>query len=326
MSKLTKPLFLIMAIMISAVVFFSSCSFRPSIFLNSKYDYTNLEVNLGKKIESDPTEYLDFSKLSKEDVVFVRKNVQIEFDGKIIKKPVLPEIGRHKLRILYCDSQYREFAVTIADKEPPVFTKAEDIYTFVGLSVDESIKEMFKAKDNSGKAKIKIESDAVNTDSAGKYKVKAVATDPSGNRSEKSAFVFVEAPDNGAYGTYVYISISGQTLTYFVDGRAVLHCPVVTGNPWAGLPTPTGTYYLNYKSQNVTLKGLENDGTKYESFVNYWMSFLGDDYGMHDATWRSSFSGGIYLGGGSHGCVNMPYSYAQSLYGMISPGTPVMIY
>ena len=38
------------------------------------------------------------------------------------------------------------------------------------------------------------------------------------------------------------------------------------------------------------------------------------DIGLHDATWRSTFGGAIYRGGGSHGCINLPYWAAQSIY------------
>lgn len=315
---------LMIGIVVMGTFFISSCS--PSLSLNPKYTYTDFEITLGDKIDSDPAEYVDFSQLSKQSAEFVHKNIEIQLDDKVILKPTAPDTGNHTLTINYCGNQYRKYNITVADREAPVFTKKENIYTFVGLSIEDKLDGMFKAKDNSGSVKIKIDSDNINTFKTGKYSVKAIATDPSGNTAEAIAFVIVEAPDYGAYGTYVYISIPNQTLTYFVDGLAVLHCPIVTGDPWAGYSTPTGIFTLLYKSTNITLKGLESDGSKYEAFVSYWMSFIGDSYGMHDATWRSSFGGSIYQGDGSHGCINMPYESAQSLYQMIAPGTPIIIY
>ena len=50
------------------------------------------------------------------------------------------------------------------------------------------------------------------------------------------------------------------------------------------------------------------------------------DIGMHDATWRGSFGGGIYKYDGSHGCVNMPYSVAEAIFNNIEAGTPVVCY
>ena len=52
------------------------------------------------------------------------------------------------------------------------------------------------------------------------------------------------------------------------------------------------------------LKGTNLDGSKYESTVQYWMPFVGNVIGMHDADWQPYFGGTRYQdGGGSHGCV-----------------------
>ena len=48
--------------------------------------------------------------------------------------------------------------------------------------------------------------------------------------------------------------------------------------------------------------------------------------GFHDAAWRSRFGGTIYLTNGSHGCVNLPYSAAQTLYSNINTSIPIILY
>jgi len=48
--------------------------------------------------------------------------------------------------------------------------------------------------------------------------------------------------------------------------------------------------------------------------------------GLHDASWRSTFGGKIYVTGGSHGCINLPRSAAETIYNNISAGTPVLVY
>lgn len=120
------------------------------------------------------------------------------------------------------------------------------------------------------------------------------------------------------YKKYILIDISSQTLKYYVNGTVKLSSAIVTGGP--GTRTPTGTYTLNRKSRNVNLTGAD-----YVSHVDYWLPFIGQAYGMHDATWRSSFGGSIYKYAGSHGCVNMPYAKAKKLFGMVSVGTKVVI-
>lgn len=126
--------------------------------------------------------------------------------------------------------------------------------------------------------------------------------------------------------TYVEISIKKQHLWYYKDGKQLVSCDVVTGNPYMGYSTPTGTYGLSYKQYGATLRGENADGSEYESEVSYWMPFFGN-YGMHDATWRSYFGDEIYLGGGSHGCVNMPLKSAEKLFNNLADrNVPVVVY
>ena len=122
------------------------------------------------------------------------------------------------------------------------------------------------------------------------------------------------------YRKYVLIDISDQKLVFYKNGKKKMKCKVVTGNVSTGHRTPTGIYSVRSKARGVTLRG-----RGYASYVNYWMPFIGNSYGMHDASWRSSFGGKIYKRNGSHGCVNMPYWAARKLYYKVSVGTPVVI-
>ena len=303
----------------------TSCN--PVLSLNTRYSYSSFDLELGEKVPDDIEEYVDFSELSAEDADFVRQNTEILYDGEPADGRVFDDAGKHTVTINYAGHQYRKYDIKITDHEPPKFTKADNIYTFVGLSIDESrIPDMFAAEDNSGSVELSISDASPDYYTAGEYKITAVATDPSGNTTEAEASIVVQSPKYGAEGTYVFVSIADQQVTYFVDGEVVLTSPVVTGNPYDDHATPTGTYRLNYKSRNTKLVGRENNGDEYESFVNYWMAFIGSSVGLHDATWRSSFGGTIYRGGGSHGCVNMPYWAAAQLYELITPGTPVLVY
>lgn len=128
--------------------------------------------------------------------------------------------------------------------------------------------------------------------------------------------------------TYVDIDLSRQHVSFFKEGKQKYESDCVTGCIAAGHGTPTGIYSLGNKSRNITLKGGGKKGSKtyYESFVNYWMAFIGNSIGLHDASWRSSFGGEIYKYSGSHGCVNLPPSKAGDLYKVIDIGTPVIVH
>ena len=131
-----------------------------------------------------------------------------------------------------------------------------------------------------------------------------------------------------AYGTAIVIDISDQKLDYISGGEVKFTTPVVTGNK-GNHDTPTGEYYVRGKSYDpkgkIPLTGTEDDGSPYTSYVTYWMPFIGGDYGIHDATWRTRFGGSIYMGNGSHGCVNVPKSNMATLFNMVPLWTKIII-
>lgn len=308
-----------------ACLLLTSCD--PVLSLNQKYAYTDFTLELGEDIPASVEDYIDMSSLSEEDAEFVHANTSILYDGSKTREKSFDDPGDHTLTIMYKDHQYRKYNIRITDNEPPVFTRSTDLYTFETIPLEKSqIKKMFKAEDNSGHVKVTTDKTKVDYDKAGKYKITAKAVDSSGNEATAEAYIIVQKPEYGAKGTYVYVSIPDQHLTYFVDGEPVLECPVVTGNTLSGNSTPSGTFRILNMGRNVTLKGRENNGKKYVSHVSYWMAFLGAEYGLHDAPWRGVFGGSIYQGGGSHGCVNMPPHYAAELYDMVDIGTLVFVY
>ena len=147
--------------------------------------------------------------------------------------------------------------------------------------------------------------------------------------AERTPIYSLERDADGTFGgTYVEVDIDCQHMWYYRDGDLWLESDVVTGKGTdESRRTPKGVFDIYTKERNRTLKGEINPATgnpSYESFVNFWMPFY-EGCGLHDATWRGSFGGDIYLNNGSHGCVNMPYDKASQLYDMIEVGTPVII-
>lgn len=121
--------------------------------------------------------------------------------------------------------------------------------------------------------------------------------------------------------SYVEIDLTNQHLYLFQKGNIVLETDFVSGNmSKPDCVTPPGVFGLTYKTRNAVLRG-----ANYETPVNYWMPFNGN-IGMHDATWRRSFGGTIYLTSGSHGCVNLPLNMAAAIYEYVSTGFPVVCY
>ena len=121
-------------------------------------------------------------------------------------------------------------------------------------------------------------------------------------------------------GTYIEVNLDAQKLWFYKYGECILSSNLVSGKVSAEWFTPNGVFSIYAKDASTYLVGED-----YRTFVNYWMPFYGG-YGLHDATWRGSFGGEIYVYGGSHGCVNLPLSSAATIYNNAPVGTKVIVY
>lgn len=120
--------------------------------------------------------------------------------------------------------------------------------------------------------------------------------------------------------TYIEIDYTNQHIYYYKDGELQLDSDIVSGNTTIGNGSPDGIFKINYKKSPAVLVGED-----YQSDVTYFMVFS-YNVGIHDASWRSSFGGSIYTSNGSHGCVNVPLSFARNLYDVLAEKTPVVAY
>lgn len=131
-------------------------------------------------------------------------------------------------------------------------------------------------------------------------------------------------------GRYVDIDLSEQYVRYYDwDGSLLWSSVCISGNPNTGHSTPSGVYDLNNKALDQTLIGLTDPATgepEYRTPVDYWMPFVGNSVGLHDATWQYDWSSSAYTYNGSHGCVNLPWDAASSLYSIIQIGDPVIVH
>lgn len=123
-----------------------------------------------------------------------------------------------------------------------------------------------------------------------------------------------------AGSNFVVISIDQQTMWVYNGGREILSTPVVTGLR-GRMDTPRGKYRVNRKESPSVLVGPD-----YRTRVDYWIPFVGNMIGIHDAPWQPWFGGNRYTFGGSHGCVNTPGWAIGSVYRNVSVGTPVIVY
>lgn len=128
---------------------------------------------------------------------------------------------------------------------------------------------------------------------------------------------------------FIVVDISMQKLLYYKKGQTILETEVITGMKNKH-DTPIGVYTLNIKNKekNRTLRGTNDDGSKYASPVTYWMPFITTrGIGFHDASWRSTsdFNDTTYIYNGSHGCVNMRTKDAKKMYNNLNSNITVIV-
>lgn len=119
----------------------------------------------------------------------------------------------------------------------------------------------------------------------------------------------------------VIVDKSEQMLRLYKNNSLTMEFPVVTGNETDNFynPSDEGLFNIYSKEYNANLVG-----PTWDVNVNVFMAYNGGE-GIHDATWRPYFGGDIYLGDGSHGCINCPYYEVMTLADEVDIGDYVLV-
>lgn len=254
------------------------------------------------------------------------------YEGDLTKKVKVAgsvdvtKLGTYKLVYTVSDSSSntskKTRVVKVVDREAPSIKLkgSKKITIDVGEKYVEPGYRAFDNYDNDITKNVYV-SGKVNVSKAGSYEITYNITDSSGNFAYVSRVVQVGSQKDIDKDNYIMVSIRDQKLWYYKNRKLVLSSNIVSGTKGVH-DTVTGAFRIRNKVAGTYLVGED-----YKSWVNFWMLFDSrTQSGLHDATWRSSFGGSIYKKSGSHGCVNMPYSKAQSLFNKVDVGTLVTIY
>jgi lipoprotein-anchoring transpeptidase ErfK/SrfK len=112
-------------------------------------------------------------------------------------------------------------------------------------------------------------------------------------------------------GTTACVDLTTQTVWVVKDG-AVVFGPTVVRTGMRGYATPAGTY-------SVFNRSVKAWSTPYKVWLPYWQNFV-NGIGFH-ATTTYIHNGSV----GSHGCVNLLYGDAKTMYDTIGMGTTVQV-
>lgn len=125
--------------------------------------------------------------------------------------------------------------------------------------------------------------------------------------------------------TYLEVSLNSQMIWYYKNGALNSSSGIVSGDVQTNQTTPTGLYFILSKNTQVSQSVRYPDGSMNTTTVNYWFPFT-NRYGIASATWRDNFGGDIYKTQGTTGNIDVPNSFAQSLYNVVEDQTPIFIY
>ena len=128
--------------------------------------------------------------------------------------------------------------------------------------------------------------------------------------------------------SYIDVDLDAQHAVYYDDkGKVLWEADFVSGSPDGEHDTPQGVYSINNKESPSTLVGEANatGSPEYQTEVQYWMAWRGNDVGFHDAEWQDEFGGNRYQEGfGSHGCINLSTEDAARLFKLADIDTVVV--
>lgn len=120
--------------------------------------------------------------------------------------------------------------------------------------------------------------------------------------------------------TYIEVDITNQHVWYYNNGELIMDSDCVTGTATdPERATPTGVFQLWSLERDIELKGDD-----YITPVSFWMYVSECGVGLHDLS-RTEYGGDIYMYNGSHGCINLPYDFAESLFNAVEIGMPVIM-
>lgn len=120
---------------------------------------------------------------------------------------------------------------------------------------------------------------------------------------------------------WININLSNHSVEAFEGTNIVMSSPMISAG--SSYENAVGEFSVYWKNPIQTMRGNNSDGSTYVTENVPWILYYYGGYALHGAPWRSSFG---YDAGtsGSHGCINLPVSFANSLYNWAEEGTVVV--
>lgn len=108
--------------------------------------------------------------------------------------------------------------------------------------------------------------------------------------------------------SWIRIDLDHQTLSIFRGGHEIGSAVILYGTD--GKPTPTGIFPILSKART-------HHSTLYDAEMPFMLRLTGDGVAIHASNVRK--------GAATHGCIGVPFAFAELLYGQMSRGDQVVI-
>lgn len=162
--------------------------------------------------------------------------------------------------------------------------------------------------------------------------------------SDKTPYDKVHATDTQLIRQYGYtsgkvlvISLAGQAMRVYQDGKLVNAFQVVTGMP--DHPSLPGTWWIESRLTDIEFtsgKQPDEEGYYPPTPIAYAMQYHSGGYFIHQSWWRSEYGpykqfphidhgGTSFADKGSHGCINMSTETVQWVYNFVDTNTTKII-
>lgn len=197
MKKTINILMIIMMIMV-----LSACG-------NYKLFSKNVNVEYGTPISKVVTDYIDVSKMHKEEIKVLKEESNVSLNAENEEGKDYPAIGNYTLQISYGDENFN-INIHVVDTVIPEFNECETIKTFTFEKLEYA---SYVLATDLSEIEITFNDDNILFDKVGEYKLIAKAVDTSGNTNTKEIIVIVKSDEE-------YQSVYNQVLVYSSDPQS----------------------------------------------------------------------------------------------------------
>lgn len=175
----------IVVLLIIGCVFYFTREEKITISLKDKKD---IVVEYGNKVEYSFNNLIQIKDIEKEQLKEVKKETKITSNLKNEDQKEYPAIGTYMITIKYQDQKLKK-KIIVKDTTVPTFNETNEV-SFEEGTENYDYNKAISATDLTT-VDVQYDTSSLDTKTPGDYKIKAIATDTSGNKTEKEITVHI---------------------------------------------------------------------------------------------------------------------------------------